>query len=107
MMLGQCISRRSLRHRLMKILLNVALAFPILAWTSSSMPPSTEMMLPRYVKLVTSSSAFWSMIIGVLFLLLICNTLVFDGFIDSGSPCSVAVLQFSRFFPASVGLMLI
>ena len=39
-------------------ILNVVLAFPILAFASSSDPPSILITLPMYVKLVTSSSWF-------------------------------------------------
>ena len=58
-------------------MLNVDLAFLILE-------------IDRYVKLLTSYSEFWSMFMGVLLLLLIRISLVFDKFILSQSRAAVS-----------------
>ncbi|VDP24429.1 unnamed protein product [Schistosoma margrebowiei] len=56
---------------------NVALAFPILAFTYASGPPCSSMMLPRYVKDPTSSRVSPSSAIGLVFSVLYLKTLVF------------------------------
>ena len=91
------LSDRFFIFQILLSMLNVALAFPILARTSSSVPPSTEMIVPRYVKLATSSSWFWFMVMGVLLLLLILITLVFDELVLSPSraPVSSSLPDFS------------
>ena len=56
--------------------MKAALAFPILALTSLSVPPFVSMMLPRYMKDYTSSKIFPCSLIGLLFLLLIFMILI-------------------------------
>ncbi|VDP21365.1 unnamed protein product [Schistosoma margrebowiei] len=56
---------------------NAVLALPILAFSSSSEPPCSSMMLPRYVKDSTSSRVSATRVIGLLFSALNLRTLVF------------------------------
>ncbi|VDP52001.1 unnamed protein product [Schistosoma margrebowiei] len=56
---------------------NATLALPILAFTSTSEPPCSLIMLPRYVKESTSSRVSPSRVIGLLFSALNLRTLVF------------------------------
>ncbi|VDP62820.1 unnamed protein product [Schistosoma mattheei] len=56
---------------------NAVLALPILAFTSSSEPPCSSMMLPRYMKDSTSSRVSPSCVIGLPLSVLYFRTLVF------------------------------
>ncbi|VDP22922.1 unnamed protein product [Schistosoma margrebowiei] len=54
-----------------------ALAFPIRAFTSASDPPCSSMMLPKYVKVFTSSKSSPSIVIGSVHAVLYQRTLLF------------------------------
>ncbi|VDP30908.1 unnamed protein product [Schistosoma margrebowiei] len=56
---------------------NAALALPILAFTSTSEPPCSSIMLPKYVKDSTSSKVSPPIVIGFLFSVLYLRTLIF------------------------------
>ncbi|CAH8654476.1 unnamed protein product [Schistosoma rodhaini] len=58
-----------------------ALALPIRALTSASDPPCSSMMLPRYVKVSTSSKASPSSVIGLVHIVLYRRVLLFPLFI--------------------------
>ena len=66
----------SLHVHIVLSMMKAMLAFPILAFTSLSVPLIVSMMLPRYVKDCTSSRTSLCSVIRLLFLLLIFMILV-------------------------------